>query len=449
MGYGFRRPAGEHPAVLLTLAGFLEGGVSGTLRLKAAAGALCRGVRGNRLAGHFGGMRGGGCQWHTALLGFSAHFSGPLGVDQPPYQLSRVYSDSFINTTVTSFASRQEPEIGHIAYCESEYDRQTGRYLRELGGRFPADMLVRAYASTLRIAELPFMGRPDAGAGGYDHFENQAPGKPGASGPGLALVVAAIGLAMAANLRIGLFLVFLVLYFGGYPAIQFDVRHYFHLEFITWWALGFVLQSLVWGIRRVLKEWSWDPRWTVAARDAMFGLAGCALVLTLGLWLSRAYQQVTARSLFTRYLAADGQAVALHPLLSPRTTYPIPRAVPSTDPETAEMVRVDVNAWQCGANEALTFRYGPELHADFLRTVFFRDETGLREPTHIFMPVYEGFRGIEVADGHPGCIDRVSRLEDAARFSLLLEAVLPPRWESSPLYQRLSAVGPPQMDEAP
>ena len=167
------------------------------------------------------------------------------------------------------------------------------------------------------------------------------------------------------------------------------------------------------------------------------------------MWLARAYQQLATRSLFARYLAADGDAVVLHPSLSPRTTYPIPRAVPSTDPETAEMLRVDVNAWQCSDNETLTFRYGPELHADFLRTVFFRDREGLHEPTHIFMPVYEGFRGIEVAAGNPGCIDRVSRVEHAAQFSLLLEAVLPPRWESGPLYQRLSAVGPPQPDEAP
>jgi hypothetical protein len=420
------------------------------LRLKIAAAALCLAAF---VATGWPAVsavyRGGGCQWHTALLGFSAHFSAPLGVDQAPYQLSRVYSDSFINTTVTSYASRLQPDIGHIAYCESEYDRETGRYLRELGSRFPADMLVRSYASTLRIAELPFMGRPDAGAGGYDHAENQAPGKPGASGPGLALVVAAIGLAMGASLRIGLFLVFLVLYFGGYPAIQFDVRHYFHLEFITWWAVGFVLQSLSWGVERLFKERSWDPRWTAAVKDTAFGLAGCALALTLGLWLCRAYQQASARSLLARYLAADGTVVALHPLLPPRTTYPIPRAVPSTDPETAEMLRVDVNAWQCSDNETLTFRYGPELHADFLRTVFFRDRTGLHEPTHIFMPIYEGFRGIEAAAGSPGCIDRVSRLEDASQFSLLLEAVLPPRWESSPLYQRLSAVGPPQMDEAP
>ena len=451
VGYGFRTDLlANIPPLFLTLAGFLEGGIFRNLRLKAAAGALCLvtfvATGWPAISAVY---RGGGCQWHTALLGFSAHFSGPLGVDQPPYQMSRVYSDSFINTTVTSYASRLQPDIGHIPYCEPEYDRQTGRYLREVGRRFPADMLVRAYASTLRIAELPFMGPPDAGAGGYEHAENQAPGKPGASGPGLALVVAAIGLAMGASLRIGIFLVFLVLYFGGYPAIQFDLRHYFHLEFITWWAVGFVLQSLVWGVRRLFKEWSWDPRWTMAVTDTVLGLAGCALALTLGLWLSRAYQEAAARSLFTRYLAADGEAVALHPSLLPRTIYPIPRAVQSTDPETAEMLRVDVNAWQCSENEALTFRYGPELHADFPRTVFFRDRSGLHEPTYIFMPVYEGFLGIELAAGNAGCIDRVSRLAHPAQFSLLLEAVLPPRWESRPLYQRLSAVGPPQMDEAP
>jgi hypothetical protein len=243
--------------------------------------------------------------------------------------------------------------------------------------------------------------------------------------------------------------VFLVLYFGGYPAIQFDIRHYFHLEFITWWALGLVLQSLVGGVRHLFSEWSWEPRWTVAVKDMVFGVAGCVVALTLGLWLARAYQQAAARALLTQYLEAHGESVALHPLLAPGTIYPIPRGVPSTDPEAAEMLRVDVNAWQCSDNEALTFRYGPELHTDFPRTIFFRDRASLHEPTHIFMPVYEGFRGIEVAAGSPGCIDRVARLDDAAQFSLLLEAVLPPGWESRPLYQRLSAVKPPQMDEAP
>ncbi len=95
-------------------------------------------------------------------------------------------------------------------------------------------MIVRAYASVLRIVELPFVGavRPTMTTTG-----NRTPRR-AANGTGLALVVAAIAVATAANMRIGLFLLFFVLYFCGLPAIQFDARHFFHLEFVTWWAAG-------------------------------------------------------------------------------------------------------------------------------------------------------------------------------------------------------------------
>ena len=146
--------------------------------------------------------------------------------------------------TVTSYTARARPGVGHIEYCQPAYDAATGRFLVELVKRFPADVIVRAYASVLRIVELPLTWKPvpprDIDASPYD-----APAPEPASGIGLGLVVAAIALAAAVSVRIGLFLLFFLLYFGGYPMIQFDARHYFHLEFITWWAAGFVLQAAI------------------------------------------------------------------------------------------------------------------------------------------------------------------------------------------------------------
>ena len=55
----------------------------------------------------------------------------------------------------------------------------------------------------------------------------------------------AIVAAAAYELRVALFLLFFLMYFGGYPAIQFAARHYFHLEFITLGALGLLLQGLL------------------------------------------------------------------------------------------------------------------------------------------------------------------------------------------------------------
>ncbi len=100
-------------------------------------------------------------------------------------------------------------------------------------------MIVRAYGFILRIVELPLSWHRAAQA----NFEQQLPGPAGLHGYGLAVVLAAIAIAAAVDIRFGLFLVFFVLYFGGYPAVQFQTRHYFHLEFITWWAGGFVVES--------------------------------------------------------------------------------------------------------------------------------------------------------------------------------------------------------------
>jgi hypothetical protein len=261
-------------------------------------------------------------------------------------------------------------------------------------------------------------------------------------------VLVAIGLAMAASVRIGAFLVFFVLYVGGYPAIQFDVRHYFHLEFITWWAAGFVLQTAIVQVRTFVRERRWDSAWTPALKRASYGLAASALALGTGLWAARAYQQASARAIFGAYLEAESDDIDL-PRQEPGVLVAIARGVPATDPETAELLRIDVNDWQCSEHEALTFRYDPGRHQEFWRTVFLNDRQPLRAPTHIFMPVYDGFQGIERATANPGCITRIAHVRNPGRFALLLEAVLPPQWETRPLYQRLGAVGPPQMDGAP
>src|ERR1051325_11674491 len=76
-----------------------------------------------------------------------------------------------------------------------------------------------------------------------------------ATDAGLFIVLAAVFLIAAYSLRLGLFVIGFLLYFGGYPAVQFGNRHFFHLEFITWWALGFLLHQLWrWGAARMRKR---------------------------------------------------------------------------------------------------------------------------------------------------------------------------------------------------
>jgi hypothetical protein len=439
IGYGFRTDfLADVPLLFLTLIGFLEGGLFRNIRLKAAAGAVCAVtflVTAWPVVASV--YRSGGCQWHTALLGFSKDFAGPLDVDEPPYDLSRQYLDEFVYATVASYAARVQPGVGHMGYCDPQYDRATGRYLIDLVRLFPADMVVRAYASTLRIVELPFTWR-DSGRAPTGGLQDQPPDPEAGHGIGLVLVITAIGLATSVSTRIGLFLLFWLLYFGGYPAIQFDARHYFHLEFITWWAAGFVLQSVVSDFWPMVRD---QPRTILASlRRAVLVLAACGVGLVLTLWATRAYQQVAVRSLLQSYLAAPKEEIPLQHSLS-GTFLPIARLSPPTDPETADFLEVDLNGWLCTEHPAVTFRYGLAARKDFSRTFTLQRHDDFHEPTHVFMPVYDGFEGVDFSDARPGCIDGVYRVRDPGQFALLLEVALPPGWQRSPLYQRLRAAG--------
>jgi hypothetical protein len=438
IGYGFRTDfLANIPPFLVTVFGFLEGGVFHNFRLKASATALCAlvflAVAWPILSTVY---RSGGCQWHVALAGFGRDFSSPLGLDQPLYELSREYSDNYVYTTVTSYAGRVQPGVGHIEYCTPAYDAATGRYLRDLATRFPGDLIVRAYASVLRIVELPFTGRPVAHPEWANMlFEDRPPEPLYGHGIGLVVVAAALALVTSVSLRIGLFLVFFLLYFGGYPTIQFDPRHHFHLEFMTWWAAGFLLQAgigLFWPRLRPPPAISPSAVWRAGVV-----LAGCTIALALALWIARFYQQGAARSLLQSYVSAPKDAISIESLRAP--VQPIARPPHVTDPETADLLEVDLNGWRCLDRSTVTFRYNPETRRDFSRAFPVR-RTQTHALTRIFMPVYGDFQAIDWSDMSPGCIDGVYRVRNPGQLSLLLETVLPPRWEHAALYQRLASV---------
>jgi hypothetical protein len=148
---------------------------------------------------------------------------------------------------------------------------------------FSADIIVRAYASARRIVELPFTDRANE-----DVDDQIAHNR--AYGLGLPIVGVTILLATAVDIRVGLFLLFFVLYFGGVPGAQFDARHFFHLEFITLWAIGLLVQGAITRLPAAIRDREWPIAPLPLGRAAMI-LAGCAAVLALLLSAARVYQQ--------------------------------------------------------------------------------------------------------------------------------------------------------------
>ena len=230
------------------------------------------------------------------------------------------------------------------------------------------------------------------------------------------------------SIRLGFFAWFVVLYFGGYPAIQFQTRHHFHLEFITWWAAGFTIQQLAFAVRRLFHAGPWlDALRRAAGRVAVVSLtAAVTLVGVLG--VARWYQQRRATELFDAYIAAPASPLAL-------AGVELARAEGTTWPQ---FVEVRLNEAACGPNPVVTFRYNvTPADGDLSRTFAIDRPSPVPGVTRFFLPVFALFKGVEFSDDRPGCVLGVSKVTDLTQFPLLLGAVLPPDWKGLPLHQRL------------
>lgn len=432
-GYGFRTDLLiDLPVLVIALFVFLDGGLTRNLMLKAAATAVFLAtfvvVSWPVTSAVY---KKGGCQWHVALLGLQSPFEDQLRINPAPYDFGYAYADGFVIRGVQGFARRtQPPDAPTPQYCSHEYDVQSGRYLTAIVTAFPGDFVARAYASVLQIVELPFLEiRPPARDWAAPLFAvREVLLKPRHSW-GALLAGAALLLTSASSVRLGFFLLFFLAYFGGYPAIQFQERHYFPLEFMGWWALGFVMHQAITTAIAVKngRHGRLPPVRPFAYRVAAIAVPGvivCAGLLGAARW----YQTRQARHLFGAYIAAPKV-----PLENPAG--PLSGVSPGDWPQ---FVEVDLDEAVCGARPAVTFGYDPGFpDGDFTRTMTVGRHARLAGPTRIFLPVFERFAGLRFSDARPGCVLGAYRFTDLTAFPLLLGATLPPDWKSRPLYQRL------------
>ena len=432
LGYGFRTDLLiDLPVIVVVVLLFLDGPLTRNLLVKGAAIAaflvtfvvvswpITSAV-----------YEKGGCQWHVALLGLQSPFDAPLRMAPAPYDFGYAYADGFVIRGVQGFARRTQPEAPRPVYCSHAYDVQSGRYLMAIVATFPADFVARAYASMIQIVEQPF-------------GQVAAPAKDWAAGLfiarqqlirplqfwGAPLTAAALLLASAASIRLGLFLLFFLAYFGGYPAVQFQERHYFHLEFMGWWALGFVLQGTAvgWAALRNGQPTSGAAVGRAAGRAAVVALTG-AIVFSGLLGTARWYQQGEARRLFNAYASAPKIR-----LENPSAGLP---GVATGD--WPQYVEVELDQDACGPNPSVTFRYNPaDRDGDFTRTMTVDRRASRPGPTRIFLPVFESYTGLDFSDTRPGCVLGAYQVTHLETLPLLLSATLPPEWESLPLYARV------------
>jgi hypothetical protein len=326
-----------------------------------------------------------------------------------------------------------------IPYCSPAYDAAGLSYYARIVRTFPGDMLMRGLGSILGIIREAFW-RPSPLPGfspalyiWRDRLLRHLPGT------GLLWISGAVLWAAGAELRLGLFLLFFLLYFAGYPAVQFHPRHQFHLEFIPWWAMGFVVYQAGHLFRKSAMSARGRPpiEWEQVRRAGVFVVA-VTVVFTATMLGVRAIQDVLVRRMFDGYLAAPKQQLDYQQASGQLHQIPMPtgRVYPSA------FLEVDLRTAACGPEPSVTIRYQPQPDAELSRTVVVPRGADPTSVTRVFAPVYEFFQGVEFSDERAGCVAGVYQIDDA-RLPILVNATLSLDWQREPLHQRfpLSLLG--------
>ena len=174
-------------------------------------------------------------------------------------------------------------------------------YYRRLIAVFPGDAATRAIGALLRSLNLaldPWTLRPPAYVSNgflqrlygiraavlqpFDHF-----------GPAIWLLVFAV--VASIDIKVAVFVALVVVIFGTIPAVQYQPRHVFHLEFMSLWAMSALLSR--W------RSWSAAVGWRRLARSS--GLVALAAVsVTVSVAAARWAQQQKVTALLGSYAQA-------------------------------------------------------------------------------------------------------------------------------------------------
>lgn len=389
------------------------------------------------------GQQTGGCQFHYSLLGLTTPLVNSMNLESPIYAFGDHFLDTFVDLKVGDYANRVMAQpVPNL--CAPEYDLASADMFFKIVRTFPADLVVHAYGSVVTILKAGLAA---------PHIERLVGGIPLAASVasrldqvlawfswlGPVVAVAAIAVASGSSPRLGLALTAFVLFLCGYPAIEFESRHWFHLRFIPLWALLVVIGA-------------WMDQGRVAfgpaARRGAITVIAIVAVLAAALAVIRLYQRGPAETLIASYLSAPVEAVTFTAADDSTRTIdwrPLDYG-PTPGHRSSDMLVVTVAARGCGEGDVpVRFKYETDgLGHDISSTVAVHRDRNGSAPTRVFFPVfsqghldhtYLRFSAIDTLGRSADCIQAVERFADRGALPLWIQAQAPPDWRDRPLYQ--------------
>jgi hypothetical protein len=217
----------------------------------------------------------GGQDWQTESL----HASSPL------YDYGVTWDDTYVVWMINSYGERVFGKTAFLRFFTREMQEVATRMLVDLWTTFPGDLVLRVIAATIRVLWL--------------------------NGLSPYLAVVGVFVVFSGNQRHGWFVVFVTAYLSACVSLVFQRRHIFHLEFISWWLAGVVVQAVLHGAVQLFEAFC-DRDWSrpfIEARAQLLkpvlGAASCLLLIGAVTWAvlaaARQYQQAGLVRLVEHY----------------------------------------------------------------------------------------------------------------------------------------------------
>ncbi len=255
-------------------------------------------------------MEGGAQPYHPLAQGYSMKHMDRCSLEPGVCEPLACSHDYFVFTTISSYARRATGNERLIfSYNSPEDARYTRDWVVRTALQFPADTIARGYGAALNLFAAADTFRAVLNYADGTSAKLVAVYRPIAeffrvAGPFIA--ACALLAAAAADLRLGLALMLLTLYFCGYVSLDNEWRHTFHLGFVPFWAAGFLMQQVLSAVRRSAGGTAQWGRWL--CRSGLF-----AVLALSALWVpwqaARLWQQHTLDGVLRQYASVPRSAV--------------------------------------------------------------------------------------------------------------------------------------------
>lgn len=431
------------PAVLITLAVFTPSGYrrdAGTRLWAASAFIIAFLFIGWPILSKL--IKGGG-GFHVMLLGLMQPHDNNLGIrPSDVYEWGYLYHDWYVKSIVDSFSLRIlgvniiDPNARLIDMPKA-YDRATMFYYLEILRNFPADIASRALAAILRVLQMSFDVAP-------------------------LLVIVSMIIIAAHNLRLGLYAAIATMFLCGYPSVQFGIRHYFHLQFVSLFFVGVFFQvilkkgSVVFSAfqrNKTLKADEWLHG--IFLRDYKRGVLCISAVLfavAASIFFLRIVQQSHIRSMLQPY---SQLSAASKKYTTQAISGDVNRFMPVDVEKWIETMKnqIDYDDYPLKTDYWILELDGRSCNKDFIsfsiyynfnkptrnysRTVVLDIKKPIRYFFHTYSSSESFFAGLDIDKSDLSCVKGFGRAIGFEKLPLLMNLTFSEGWENMRLYQSI------------